>query len=277
MAEQQPPVAVSGNVMFYKNPQPLTKETHEKFGVKQVDKPFEFMAEQHFLPLTAPEFGAAAASFPIIFAGEERSPLAVMGIRSGENLFVTEGQFEQDFYMPAFARRYPFVLASDQANDRFVVCVDESAECVTNKAPQQRFFDGADTSQFTQEAFQFLQNFERDRQATEQMINAFKELDLFEQKEMNFQGQNPDGSPSERQKIADYFAITEERLKALPAEKLKEFTDNGYLAVAHAHMVSLGNWQRLVNMTLRRANDVPAAEPAKKAPAKKKPAAKKKK
>ncbi|MDA8707936.1 SapC family protein [Hellea sp.] len=276
MAEAQAPVAVSGNVMFYQNPQPLTKEKHSKFGVKQVTKPFEFMSTQHFLPLTAPEFGAAAASFPIIFAGDERSPLAVMGIRSGENLFVKEGQFEQDFYMPAFARRYPFVLASDKENDRFVVCVDESAECVTNKSPQQKFFDGADTSVFTQEAFQFLQNFERDRQATEQMINTFKELDLFEQKEMNFQGQNPDGSPAERQKIADYFAITEDRLKALPAAKLKEFTDNGYLAVAHAHMVSLGNWQRLVNMTLRKANEVAAPAP-KKAPAKKKTSAKKKK
>ena len=107
------------------------------------------------------------------------------------------------------------------------------------------------------------------------MVKAFIDLDLFEQKEMNFQGQNADGSAAPRQKIADYFAITEERLKKLPAEKLKEFTDNGYLAVAHAHMVSLGNWQRLVNMTLRRANEA-AATPAKKAKAKKKPASKKK-
>jgi len=271
MAEEHSQAAVSGNVMFYENPQPLSQDKHSNFGVKQVAKPFEFMADQHFMPLTAPEFGAAAASFPIIFAGEERSPLAVMGIRSGENLFVKEGLFEQDFYMPSFARRYPFVLASDQPNDRFVVCVDEAAECVTDKAPQQKFFDGANTSAFTQEAFQFLQNFERDRQATDLMIKTFMDLDLFEQKEMNFQGQNADGSPAERQKIADYFAITEERLKGLDTAKIKEFSDNGYLAVAHAHMVSLGNWQRLVNMTLRRAQS--EAEPA---PAKKKASPKKK-
>lgn len=245
-------VSVSGNVMFYKDPQPLAKDKHEKFGVKQIEKPFEFMHDQHFMPITAPEFGAAAASFPIIFAGDERSPLAVMGIRQSENLFVTDGQFAQDFYMPAFARRYPFVLAGDKANDRFVVCVDESAECVTGKDPQQMFFTNGDTSDFTKEAFTFLQNFERDRQATEIMIEKFKELDLFEQKDMHFQGQNADGSPAERQKIADYFAVTEERLRALPAKTLKEFSENGYMAVAHAHMISLGNWQRLVNMTLRR-------------------------
>ena len=247
-------VAVSGNVMFYKNPQPLAKDQHGKFGVKQVSKPFEFMQEQHFVPITAPEFGAAAASFPVIFAGDEKTPLAVMGIRAGENLFVTDGQFAQDFYMPSFARRYPFVLAGDKANDRFVVCVDVDAECVTDKKPDRKFFDKDDTSDFTKEAFQFLQNFERDRQATQLMIDKFKELDLFESKEMHFQGQNADGSPAERQKIADYFAITEEKLRGLDGKTLKEFTDNGYLAVAHAHMISLGNWQRLVNMTLRRAN-----------------------
>lgn len=251
--ENKPDVSVSGNVMFYKNPQPLAKDKHENSGVVQLEKPFEFMAGQHFLPLTAPEFGAAAASFPIIFAGEDRAPLAVMGIRTGENLFVNDGQFEQDFYMPSFARRYPFVLAGDKANDRFVVCVDESAECVTDKNPTQPFFTNGDTSEFTKEAFTFLQNFERDRQATQIMIDKFKELDLFEQKDMHFQGQNADGSPAERQKIADYFAITEERLRALPAETLKQFAENGYLAVAHAHMISLANWQRLVNMTLRRA------------------------
>ena len=252
-ASDQGQVSISGSVLFYENPQPLNKDTHEKFGVKTVEKPFDFMATHHFMPITAPEFGSAAASFPVIFAGEERTPLAVMGIRTGENLFVTEGLYEQDFYMPAFARRYPFVLAGDQANDRFVVCVDEAAECVTDKDPSQMFFDGGDTSQFTKEAFTFLQSFERDRQATATMVERFKELDLFENKDMHFQGQNADGSPAERQKIADYFAITEERLRKLPAETLKEFSENGYLAVAHAHMISLGNWQRLVNMTLRRA------------------------
>lgn len=245
---------VSGSVMFYEQPVPLTKEKHAKFGVQQVDKPFQFMADQHFMPLTAPEFGSASTSMPIIFAGEDRSPLAVMGIRSGENLFVTDGQYEIDFYMPAFARRYPFVLAGDNANDRFVVCVDEKAECVTDKKPQQMFFDKDDTSQFTKEAFQFLQNFERDRQATTKMIEVFKELDLFEPKEMNFQGNNADGTPAPQQKIADYFAVSEEKLKALPADKLAEFSTNGYLAVAYAHLISLSNWQRLVNMTLRREN-----------------------
>lgn len=251
--KNQENVSVTGNVLFYKNPQPLEKDKHANFGVKPVEKPFTFMENQHFLPLTAPEFGSAAASYPIIFAGDDRSPIGVMGIRPGENLFVDDGLFNQDYYIPAFARRYPFVLAGDQKNDRFVVCVDVDAECVTDKTPQRKFFDKDDASAFTKEAFTFMQDFERDRQATQIMIEKFQELDLFEQKEMHFQGSNPDGSDAERQKIADYFAITEERLRKLDDKTVKQFNENGYMAVAHSHMISLGNWQRLVNMTLRRA------------------------
>ncbi len=253
MAKAPKDNAVTGNVMFYSNPQPLNKEKHGKSGVKPVDKPFEFMANQHYIPMTAQEFGAAAASFPVVFAGEEKNPIAIMGIRQNENLFVKDGQFEQDFYMPAFVRRYPFVFANDSNNERFVVCVDEDAECVTNKKPEKGFFDGDQPSAFTQEALQFLENFERDRQSTMLMVKRFKELDLFEMKDMHFQGQNPDGTPAERQKIAEYYAITEDRLRKLPKDTIQELHESGMLSVAHAHMISLGNWQRLVNMTLRRA------------------------
>jgi hypothetical protein len=254
MAEEQQPT-VSGNVMFYEKPVPLNREQHKGFGVTPVDKPFEFMKKSHFLPLTAAEFGAAAASYPIIFAGDDRAPLAVIGIRTEENLFVTEGVFNSDFYMPAFARRFPFVLANDPNNDRFVVCVDEAASCVTKKSPVQPFFTGDDTSAFTKEAFEFLQSFERDRQATTAMVQELKDLDLFEPKDMHFQGQNADGTPGERQKIADYFAISEEKLRNLPADKVKSLADRGILAVVYAHLISLSNWQRLVNMTLRLASE----------------------
>ena len=247
--------AVSGNVMLYTKPTPLSKDAHSKMGVSQVSNPFEFMKKSHFMPITAPEFGSASSSFPIIFAGEARSPLCVMGIRQDENLLVgDDGRYNQDFYMPAFARRYPFVLAGDEANDRFIVCVDEAADCVVKKNPERPFFEGDELSAFSKEAFEFLQAFERDRRATEVMVARFKELDLFEQKEMNFQGNNPDGSLAPKQKIADYFAVTEERIKKLKDKELRELTDNGYLAVAYAHILSLTNWQRMVNMTLRKAS-----------------------
>jgi len=250
---------ISGNVLFYGNPQPLSKDKHGTYGVKAVDKPFAFMEKNHFVPLTAREFSAATGSYPIIFAGSNYAPLAVMGVRQEDNLFVNDGVFNPDFYLPAFARRYPFVLAGDENNDRFIVCIDEDADCIAKEKPTTMFFEGEEASKFTKDAFEFLQAFERDRQATDSMVNRFKELDLFEKKEMNFQGQNPDGSAAQPQKIADYFAVSAAKMAELDDKLLAEFTKNGYLAAAYAHIFSLSNWQRLVNITLRNAQAQAAA------------------
>lgn len=233
--------AVTGKVQFYAKLQPLSKEKHGNFGVTTVTKPFAFMENSHSVPLSVPEFSAAAASYPIIFLGESPAPFAVLGVRQSENLFVNDGIFNPDYYLPAFARRYPFVLAADKNNDQFIVCVDEDAECVTDKKPTTKFFEKGEATKFTNDAFEFLQAFERDNQATQAMCKLLKELDLFEQKEMNFQGQNADGSPAEKQKIADYFAVSAEKLAKLDDKTMLEFSRNGYLSVIHAHLISLGN------------------------------------
>ena len=251
--KQKAGMELTGKVQFYENPQPLSKDKHEKFGVKPVQKPFTFMEKSHSVPLAAPEFISAASSYPIIFLGDDKpTPFAVLGVRQNENLFVTEGVFNHDFYLPAFARRYPFVLASDKGNDQFIVCVDEAAECVTNKKPATNFFEKGEASKFTKDAFEFLQAFERDNQATQTMAARLKELDLFEVKEMNFQGQNADGSLADKQKIAEYYAVSQEKLSKLDDKMIVEFSKNGYLPAIYAHLQSLGNWQRLVNFALRK-------------------------
>ena len=108
------PSELTGNALFYKNPQPLNPEQHAGLGVKKIDEPFAFLREAHAIPVTVTEFGMTSSAYPIIFVGEEFTPVAAMGVRSGENLFVrADGQAEQDFYVPAFARRYPFVFAND--------------------------------------------------------------------------------------------------------------------------------------------------------------------
>ena len=105
---------LTGNVLFYSKPEPLSRETHGNMGLKQVPNPFRFAAQTHIMPLVVTEFAPAALSYPIIFVGEQRMPVAVMGVNQGENLFANEqGVFEVDAYLPAYMRRYPFVFAND--------------------------------------------------------------------------------------------------------------------------------------------------------------------
>jgi hypothetical protein len=75
---------ISGSVLFYSQPEPLAPELHGKLGVKRMDGPFKFAAKGHAVPLTVGEFQLAAVSGPIIFVGDEKLPLAVMGLRPAQ-------------------------------------------------------------------------------------------------------------------------------------------------------------------------------------------------
>jgi hypothetical protein len=67
----QQPGQITGAVLFYKQPEPLSPELHGKLGVVQSDKPFKFAKEGHAVPLTVGEFPLAAVSGPIIFVGDD--------------------------------------------------------------------------------------------------------------------------------------------------------------------------------------------------------------
>lgn len=244
--------ALSGQVLFYKDPQPLSAEEHGGLGVKQIQQPFGFLREAHAIPVTVTEFGVASACYPVIFVGEERTPVAVMGVRQGQNLFVdTNGFVLEDHYVPAFVRRYPFVFATDETSDRLLLCVDRAAPMVSNQ-PDVAFFENGQPTQFTSDAIEFCKEFERQRRATVDFVKIINEMDLFEQKTVTFTPRDPQGNESgPAQKVADYWAISEERLNALPQEKFLELRNNGALGACYAHLVSLLNWSRIVNRAVR--------------------------
>ena len=251
---QQP--TLSGNVMFYKKPQPLSPEQHGGLGVKQIDQPFGFLREAHAVPITITEFGMGGTAYPIVFVGEDYAPIAVMGVRQNENLFVTDaGRTEEDFYLPAFVRRYPFVFANDQDGDRLLLCVDRDAPMVSNQ-PDVPFFNNGEATDFTTNAIEFCKEYERQRRATSEFVKVIRDLDLFEAKTVTFQPRGQDGQPNgEQQKIADYYAVDENKLNALPIEKFNELRENGALGAIYAHLISLLNWQRVINRAVTKSQD----------------------
>lgn len=255
-----PPVAeFSGNVLFYSKPEPLSRELHGKIGLRRVDKPFGFAAKTNVVPLTVGEFPMAALSYPVIFAGDRYQPLAVMGISQGANLFVSEdGAFEIGAYIPAYIRRYPFVLANDQVRGQLVVCIDRASSLLGEDCELPFFDEKGEATEYTNGCIEFCNNFETEGRRTEAFVNLLKELDLFEVKRSTMTPANPDGTPGEPQPLAEFFAVSEEKVRALPAEKLKELVGNGALAQIYAHLTSLINWDRLVALTLARAPAQPA-------------------
>lgn len=243
--------ALSGQVMFYRQPEPLNIEQHRTLGAKRVDHPFAFLGQAHVVPITVNEFGVAAGSYPVIFAGAEKTPLAVMGARAGENVFTSpQGDVDPEVYLPAFVRRYPFVFANDQAQDRLVLCIDRAAPMIGENA-EVPLFSGNEPSQYTQEAMEFCKEFERHRRTTDTFVKTLTELNLFETKTVTLTNRKPDGT-EEQQVVAEYFAVDEDKVTNLPNEQFLKLKESGMLGPVYAHMISLLQWPKVIQRAMYR-------------------------
>jgi len=252
---------VQGNPILYSRPEPLNAQAHQGLGVRRIDRPFGFAAAANVVPVVVTEFPQVALSCPIIFAGDKYQPLAVMGLNAGQNLYVGDnGLFQTGVYIPAYVRRYPFVLAADEKRENMVVCIDRDAPMVGD-LPDLALFDSAgQPTDYTKGCIEFCNNFEVEVRRTESFVGLLRDLDLFETKAANFTPFNPDGTAAgPPQLVAEYYAVSEEKLKALPDAKLRELMDTGALAQIYAHLTSLFGWDRLINLSmLRNAQPAPA-------------------
>ena len=114
-------------VLIYEKPVPLDRATHRNSKIKLGDPNFTFAGQVNSVPVATLEFARAATEFPIVFAGpspDRLMPVAVLGLRNNENIFVDANGKWTSVYIPAFIRRYPFVLAERNNGQEFSVFID---------------------------------------------------------------------------------------------------------------------------------------------------------
>src|SRR5688572_28631514 len=111
MATQAP--ANAALPLLYRGLEPLNSGQHSKMKLKR-SQTIPEVGQIHAIPVTIDEFMHAQRNYPIIFsAGENPVPLALMGLNEGVNTFIdSDGKpLDEGAYMPAYLRRYPFMLA----------------------------------------------------------------------------------------------------------------------------------------------------------------------
>lgn len=194
----------------------------------------------------AAEFAEACKVFPLLFvrSGEaEITPVCLLGLEQGENLFVDAGRWT-GAYEPAFLRRHPFALVDtpEAGETKQAVAVDAAFAGLAEDGDGERFFgdDGAPTP-FLEKMFAFLHDFEAAAQVTRPIGAHLQGLGLL--KEMRAAGQLADGSPFS---VDGFLVVDEEKLRALPDPVVLQMHRGGLLALVHAHLVSLSNLAGLV-------------------------------
>ena len=266
----QPLPEISGGAPLYRRPEPLNPTDHGKLGLLASPVPYAFAANQHFVPLLMSEFGPAACSYPVIFAGEERAPIAVMGLKPGENLYAPDVINRGEAYNPAYIRRYPFIVATsaDPGNTAAVVCIDRDSDLIGENPVQPFFTADGQFSDYATQCVSFCQNYENDRAQTISAIARLRELDLFEFRTVSFTPTDAAGKALPPVEVAGFHAISADKLNQLPIETFIKLRDQGLLTAIIAHWVSQSQWDRIVSRAIRRDNEQAAAAAAE-APAKK--------
>ncbi|WP_372015755.1 SapC family protein [Pseudoxanthomonas sp. 10H] len=239
---------MSNQLLLYKQITALNRDTHRQLRLRQAEDA-RFAASTHLVPLAGVEFFQAARHYPILFVGEgaEASPIALLGLKPGQNGFVGEsGQWRRAAYVPAFVRRYPFVLAqADQGSDpqgrgNFTVCFDREFAGWNEQEGQAMFDAEGGNSAYLDEMIRFLHNFTAEMERTRQFVAKLAEFDLLAPRSMRLTH-----SGGESFVLSDFVAVDEEKFLKLPDKKVLALNKAGYLGWVYAHLMSLGNANEL--------------------------------
>ena len=222
--------------LFYNSLTPLSSQAHADFGVKPRTS-LEFTRGVHAIPITVDEFAAAHRNFPIVFStGETPAPLALLGLQEGKNLYLKDdGSWQESTYVPAYIRRYPFMLArvSPDSTD-LSLCFDDTCDEIGPEY-DQKFFENGEQTEICKNVLNFCEEYEKSIARTHAFAKELQNSGLLMDGEVSIQAPG-----AERPSVYRGFRmVNEEKLKELRGDQARKFVQNGALALIYAHLFSV--------------------------------------
>jgi hypothetical protein len=247
--------------IFYKDLAPLNRQDHAGWHSRPTDRA-PWLVGQHAVPLTAEEFPMAQRHFPIVFSsGDDPVPLALMGMNEGINVFVDEeGVMTGPAYIPAYARRYPFMLAKLRPDaDELSLCFDPTSGLVGEFDEGHPLFEGEEPSEATKATLQFCEQFEIAGQKTAAFMGELKKHDLLMDGELALQVDGQEQPFTYR----GFRMVDESKLREVRGDVLRGWNQSGLLPLIYAHLFSLDLVREIFGRQVQLGKGpIPAPEPA---------------
>lgn len=226
-----------GLPLFYNELQPLSSGAHGDWKARRLDAA-PYLTSAHAIPLTVEEFSLAQRHFPIIFsAGDNPVPLALMGLNDGVNVFVDEaGKLTSDVYVPAYVRRYPFMLARLRPDtDELSLCFDPTADAIGAFEDGEPLFEDNQPSETTKQILGFCENFEQAALQTGAFMQELADHKLLIDGEVAIQ---PEGA-AQPFIYRGFQMVSEDALKNIRGDVARKMMQSGMLPLIYAHLFSL--------------------------------------
>ena len=237
---------------LHKQPTALDTVVHRTLRLNNAASIAPVVAGFTSFMVTLAEFGEAGLDFPILFvnAGTDEAgkamvaPVAVFGLKAGENLFVEDGKWMGN-YMPAILRSYPFTMARIEQSDRWALVFDASWEGVRGDDGQPLFDAQGQATELLNGIHRFAQDIETDVERTRLACIRLQELNLL--RPMRFDATLASG---ETLSVDGFMTLDDDVFGKLSDAQILELHRNGLLGLIHQHKFSLGNMRRLLNRRL---------------------------
>lgn len=228
-------------LLIYDTVVPLSAGRHADCSV-EIGGTYEFTGKINSVPLMAVEFPSAAAEYAIVFAGSDASltPAVILGIRGAENLYINQTSAWDAKYIPAFVRRYPFVFSASADGQRLTLCIDEEFSGFNREGRGQPLFSDGRPTGYVDNVLKFLQEFQTQFVRTQAFCKKIRELDLLEPMQAQV-----DLATGGRLALGGFKAVSLQKLKALPGEKLASLAQTDELELLYLHLYSMRNFSSL--------------------------------
>lgn len=237
--------------MFYGNVSPVSSEQHRNFRIRPATRPVAFAAGAHLVPAVIEEFAVAAHHFPVVFAPTDAGFASVFlcGLRPGENSFVdVDGRWSGP-YLPAYLRRYPFILGERGDADP-ILCIDDHYSGFGEGEEGQRLFeDDGKPTPYLDTVMRLVADYAKSARRTEEACALLAEMKLM--RAVTFDVTHRDGGSSAS--IHGLSVLDEDKLNALDAEAFERLREKGILGALYAHLFSIGSTSLLAER-LEQAN-----------------------
>lgn len=229
---------------------PLNKQQHGELRyTAQPGQPgqYGFAAKAQFVPIVGSEAAKVADTLPIVFPpeGGGAMPLAMVGVRPGQNAFVSaDGQW-QGGYVPVFLQRYPFALlelpasaSSSEANRSYALAVVAGAPHFSEVGDQgvALFGEDGEPGLLLKGMHAELAKVQADAERTQFMVRQLEEAGLLLAVPLPVVT-----APGEAVAVKGARILHIDKFRRLNAEQKKALEPSGALVLAQVHIHSLKN------------------------------------
>ena len=223
---------------------PVNKETMAKKRLKPLAD-FNFLAELPVVEVVLGEFTSVAAAFPIFFIEREGgyTPVALLSLINGQNVFVEEDGRWSGQYLPAAFRRFPFTIGGTLVDGKETpaLLVDEAMLSDT----EGELLFGEDGNGDPEKSpigrtMRLIAETDRHHSATRDLVKDLAALGLIRNSDLQVQ------LTGQSHNVTGLFSIDEKKLQELPDDQFLKLRHSGALSLAYIQLQSMGQVQRLV-------------------------------